>query len=279
MPNNRLTTFALIACMACLSLFSTQAAASCTAGNSDADVIVAIRDAAPFTSRSSSGLDEGFAIDIWTSIEHHLIDEGLMTNSNIIVCDTIADQSRALAAGDIDVVISPLTITAQRMADYDFSQQYLQSGLTLAKKSSSAIDFKQATNVILQTITQPGVARAILLFIGFNLFLAFLLRAAFRTSGKHSGEDSGFGHLFDALIEAIVRTVGLRGYGDTFRTRAGRFLEIFMAVMGTVLSATILGVLTSAFVGSIGSNVLAPAERLPEMRIGTLTGSTAQEFL
>ncbi|MFK7871029.1 MAG: transporter substrate-binding domain-containing protein, partial [Roseobacter sp.] len=46
-----------------------------------------------------------------------------------------------------------------------------------------------------------------------------------------------------------------------------------------VLSATILGVLTSAFVGSIGSNVLAPAERLPEMRIGTLTGSTAQEFL
>lgn len=279
MPNNRLTTFALIACMACLSLFSTQAAANCTASNSDADVIVAIRDAAPFTSRSSSGLDEGFAIDIWTSIEHHLIDEGLMTNSNIILCDTIADQSRALAAGDIDVVISPLTITAQRMADYDFSQQYLQSGLTLAKKSSSAIDFKQATNVILQTITQPGVARAILLFIGFNLFLAFLLRAAFRASGKHSGEDSGFGHLFDALIEAIVRTVGLRGYGDTFRTRAGRFLEIFMAVMGTVLSATILGVLTSAFVGSIGSNVLAPAERLPEMRIGTLTGSTAQEFL
>lgn len=279
MPNNRLTTFALIACMACLSLFSTQAAANCTAGNSNADVIVAIRDAAPFTSRSSSGLDEGFAIDIWTSIEHHLIDEGLMTNSNIILCDTIADQSRALAAGDIDVVISPLTITAQRMADYDFSQQYLQSGLTLAKKSSSAIDFKQATNVILQTITQPGVARAILLFIGFNLFLAFLLRAAFRASGKHSGEDSGFGHLFDALIEAIVRTVGLRGYGDTFRTRAGRFLEIFMAVMGTVLSATILGVLTSAFVGSIGSNVLAPAERLPEMRIGTLTGSTAQEFL
>jgi ABC-type amino acid transport substrate-binding protein len=252
--------------------------ASCTSANSDADVVVAIRDAAPFTSRASNGFDEGFAIDIWTSIEHQLIDDGLMSKSDIILCDNIDDQTRALASGDIDVVISPLTITAERMQSFDFSQQYLQSGLTLAEKSSSAIDFQQATTVILETITQPGVARAILLFIGFNLVLAFLLRAAFRASGEDHAH-SGFGQLFDALVEAIVRTVGLRGYGDTFRTRAGRFLEIFMAVMGTVLSATILGVLTSAFVGSIGVNALAPAERLPQMRIGTLSASTAQAFL
>jgi ABC-type amino acid transport substrate-binding protein len=164
------------------------------------------------------------------------------------------------------------------MQTVDFSQQYLQSGLTLAEKSSSAIDFEQATTVILQTIMQPGVARAILFFICFNLVLAFLLRAAFRASGERHA-DTGLGQLFDALVEAIVRTVGLRGYGDTFRTRAGRFLEIFMAVMGTVLSATILGVLTSAFVGSIGVNALVPAERLPQMRIGTLSASTAQAFL
>lgn len=268
-------------CLAVIGLATAPqiASASCTSATSDADVIVAIRDAAPFTSRASNGFNEGFAIDIWTSIEHVLIDEGLMTNSDIILCENIADQTAALAAGDIDVVISPLTITASRMEHFDFSQQYLQSGLTLAKKSSSAIDFQQATNVIIQTVTQPGVWRAILFFISFNLVLAFLLRVAIRASGSAATADSGIGGWFDALVEAIVRTVGLRGYGDTFRTRAGRFLEIFMAVMGTVLSATILGVLTSAFVGSIGANALVPAERLPQMRIATLESSTAQAFL
>lgn len=274
-----LLTAASLFLAAGLMLVPHWAAANCTSANSDADVVVAIRDAAPFTSRASNGFNEGFAIDIWTSIEHVLIDEGLMTNSDIVLCENIADQTQALAAGDIDVVISPLTITASRMELFDFSQQYLQSGLTLAKKSSSAIDFRQATQVIIQTVTQPGVWRAILFFIGFNLVLAFLLRAALKASGRKEGADVGLGAWFDALVEATVRTVGLRGYGDTFRTRAGRFLEIFMAVMGTVLSATILGVLTSAFVGSIGANALVPAERLPQMRIATLESSTAQAFL
>lgn len=266
-----------------LVLLSSQAAlASCRAtstGTGKADVVVAIRDAPPFTARSDSGLVEGFAVDIWTSIEHELIANGLMVKSNIIMCDGIDDHLRALANGDVDVVISPLTITAQRMQDFDFSQQYLQSGLTLAHRTSSAIDFAAATGVIMQTISQPGVIRAILAFLAINLVLAVLIRAALRAGSSEQEIDNGIGHWFDSMVDALVRTVGLKGLSEKFRTRWGRMLEIFMALLGTVLSATILGVLTTAFVGSIGGYGATPAARLSDMRVATLEGSTAQAFL
>lgn len=265
-----------------LMLFPQIALASCqttTRGADRPDVIVAIRDAPPFTSKSVSGLAEGFAVDIWTSIEHELTTSGLMSKSDIIMCDGIDDHLRALANGDVDVVISPLTITAQRMQWFDFSQQYLQSGLTLAHRTNSAIDFAAATGVIVQTISQPGVIRAILVFLAINLVLAVLIRAALR-AGSDAGEvETGVGHWFDSGVEALVRTIGLKGLSEQFRTRWGRLLEIFMALLGTVLSATILGVLTTAFVGSIGGIGATPAARLPDMRIATLEGSTAQTFL
>ncbi|WP_299632661.1 ABC transporter substrate-binding protein [uncultured Roseobacter sp.] len=281
----------LLSCLlpmpACIALFvlipailvPQGASASCQAPDASADVVVAIRNAEPFTSRSPSGLDEGFSVDIWTSIEHELTSNGLMAKSDIILCNSIDDHLRALESGAVDVVISPLTITAERMQGFDFSQQYLQSGLTLAHRSTSAIDFSEATGVILQTISQPGVIRAILVFLAINLVLAVLIRAALRAGGSGEEIDTGLGHWFDSMVEALVRTIGLKGLSDQFRTRWGRLLEILMALLGTVLSATILGVLTTAFVGSIGGLDVTPAERLPEKRIATLEGSTAQAFL
>jgi ABC-type amino acid transport substrate-binding protein len=80
-------------------------------------------------------------------------------------------------------------------------------------------------------------------------------------------------------LEAVARTMGLKGVGDGFGTLVGKVFEIFMAVVGTALSAMILGVITSAFVGAIGESPPVAANSLPGMRIATLRCSTAQEFL
>jgi len=272
---------ALVLAPLILSLVPTFASASCAVPTRPVDVVVAIRDAPPFSSMSPTGFAEGFAIDIWTSVEHELISEGAMTASEIVLCRTIADQEAALADGSVDVVISPLTITAERMRRYDFSQQYLPSGLTLAVPSTSAIDFENATRVIVQTVTQPGVVKAVLVFLLVNLILAALIRMAIRHEmrGRAGADDGATPGWITQILDAIVSTSGLKGLGDRFNTVLGRLLEIFMAVVGTVLSATIFGVLTSAFVGSIGATSTVPPERLPGMRIGTLEGSTAQQFL
>ena len=253
----------------------------CALPTRDVDVVVGLREAPPFSSVPPNGLAEGFAVDIWTSVEHELIGEGVMSTSEIVLCPNIAAQEAALKSGDVDVVISPLTITGERMRNYDFSQQYLPSGLTLAVRSTSAIDFSAATQVIIQTVTQPGVVSAIIVFLTANLILAFLIRMAIRAEGAKpdpDGERTWQGRI-DTLLEAMVRTSGLKGLGERFHSILGKLLEIFMAVVGTVLSATVFGVLTSAFVGTIGSGATVPAAELPSLKVATLEGSTAQAFL
>jgi ABC-type amino acid transport substrate-binding protein len=256
------------------------AEAQCPARTPGVDVAVGIRAAAPFVDFDHRGAPQGLAIDIWTLVERELRREGLIGTSEFILCPSIRDQMAALSSGALDVVISPLTITAERMRVIAFSQQYLASGLTVMQRDSGAIDFSHAAGIITDTVTQPGVARALLGFLALNLVVALLIRWALRAEGEDPEAEKGrLGAAVDYLIEAVARTLGLKGVGDGFRSAAGKTLEIFMAVVGTALSATVIGVLTSAFVGAIGSRTALPAEGVVALRVATLANSTSQDFL
>lgn len=252
-------------------------AEACDAPEGQHDLVVAIRSAEPFTFTGPDGLPRGFAVDLW-----HSISTDIDKTTAFVDCDSIDAQEAALRRGSVDVVISPLTITAERMLTYDFSQQYLSSGLTLAVTQSGAIDFEVAINTIAETVFQPTVARAIILFLLLNLVTAFLLRALMRSLPDgldDHGEVGRFRASTAYMLEAIARTSGLKGVGDGFRTLLGKVFEMVMAVVGTALSAMILGVITSAFVGAIGENPPVSAQALPGTRIAVLRCSTAQEFL
>jgi ABC-type amino acid transport substrate-binding protein len=256
------------------------ATAACPPRSPGTDIAVGIRLAVPMIEFDRRGEPHGLAIDIWSLVERELREVGQFGPTEFIVCPSIRDQGEALASGALDVVISPLTITAERMRSYAFSQQYLSSGLTVATRDSGAIDFRFATGIIIDTVTQPGVVRAILGFLVLNLVVALLLRWALRAEGQDIEREKGpVGAAIEYMIEAVSRTLGLKGVGDGFRGAAGKMLEIFMAVVGTALSATIFGVLTSAFVGAIGEQSALPAEEVVTRRVATLANSTAQDFL
>lgn len=256
------------------------AGADCPARSPGVDVAVGIRPSVPFVEMDRRGAPQGFAIDLWQIVERELRAEGLIGATELISCPSISDQGRALASGELDVVISPLTITARRMESYAFSQQYLASGLTVMRRDSGAIDFRHAAGIVTDTVSQPGVVRAVLGFLGLNLAVALLFRWALRAEGKGlETEFGGFGAAMGYMIEAVTRTLGLKGVSSTFRQAAGRILEIFLAVVGTALSATVFGVLTSAFVGAIGARTALPIEDVVRMRVALLDSSTAQDFL
>ncbi len=256
------------------------AAAQCPPRSPGTDIAIGIRPAVPLIEFDRRGEPRGLAIDIWMLVERELRATGDYGPSEFILCPSIRDQGAALASGALDVVISPLTITAGRMESYAFSQQYIASGLTVATRDSGAIDFRYATGIIRDTVTQPGVIRALVGFLILNLVVALLLRWALRAEGQGFEREKGpFGASLDYMIEAVSRTLGLKGVGEGFRSAAGKVLEIFMAVVGTALSATIFGVLTSAFVGAIGSQSVMPAEEVVGHRVATLANSTSQDFL
>ena len=270
----------VVVAVAVALLLPAAARAACPARAPETDIAVGIRLAAPLIEFDRRDEAYGLAIDIWALVERELRAEHDYGPSEFIICPSIRDQGNALASGALDVVISPLTITAERMQTYAFSQQYLGSGLTVATRDSAAIDFDHAIGIIADTVTQPGVMRAILAFLALNLIVALLLRWALRAEGHDLEREKGVvGAGVDYMIEAVSRTLGLKGVGSGFRKSAGKMLEIFMAVIGAALSATIVGLLTSAFVSAIGQQAAMPADQILTRRAATLASSTAQEFL
>ncbi|TVP87384.1 MAG: hypothetical protein EA348_13175 [Pseudomonadaceae bacterium] len=246
----------------------------------DADVAVGIRLSPPFVSEDSIRGLRGLAIDLWRSIEQDLQAQGLMVSSEFVDCD-LRQQLPALADGRLDVVISPLTITAARLERADFTQQYLNSGLTVAVPQGSAIDFGHAMRILGQTITQRGVPRAILIFLLINLLLAFLVSRALRDH-RDAGvimNEPRIMRGYRYLMETIIRTTGLYSMGVDFKSTLGRSLDMFMSILGAILSAAIFGVLTAALIGSIGASRDVSLEQLSDLRVATLSGSTAQQFL
>lgn len=250
------------------------------ADGSPYDLVVAIREKAePFTYFGTDGDMRGFALELWGRVAADLtLPGGRAPSVHMVRCDTIGVQEKALVAGRIDVVISPLTITAKRMESYDFSQQYISSGLALAVPTRAGINFDTAKAILRDTVFSGTVAAAILGFLSFNLIVALMIRwILFSPEERHAG--GRVGEWIRAGLEAVMRTVGLRGIGDGYKGPVAKLFEIFLAVVGTALSATVLGILTSAFVGSMGDQNRVPATNLPAMRIATLNCSTGQEML
>ncbi len=266
-----------------LALISFKAAtswASCQKSGDRIDVAVGLRAAPPFISADSIRGQRGLNFDLWMSIEREFQKGGLIGKTEFVECP-LSDQLRALAAGDLDLVISPLTITAERMDLFDFTHQYLSSGITVAQRSSSAIDFGYAIGILRETITHRGVARAILIFLVINLFLAAFMARVLRREQDFPviATEPIPVRFYRYTMEAVVRTIGLKGIGDGLRSTATRTLEVFMAVVGTALSAAIFGVLTTALIGSIGVSPQIKPGDLPKLRVATLANSTSQAFL
>lgn len=261
----------------------TAAALACPTTRPDGDIIVSLRDnAEPFSFFENGDAPAGFAYDLWRRVERSLsvpdgVGRSVAPEVTFVACNTIDGQELGLVTGRIDVVIAPLTITSERMLSYDFSQQYLSSGLALALPPSNAIDFSQAKDIVVETIFHPTVAQAVVLFLSFNLLMAFLIR--WLLFGGQDGQATRASIWLRSLLESIIRTIGLRGVGDGYSTATAKVLEIFLAIVGTALSATLLGVLTSAFVGSVGGQQKVPALALTRMSIATLDCSTAQALL
>ena len=278
----RAALFVLMLC--CTMVTDARVAYACPDVRPEGDIIVAMRDdAKPFSYFDEDDEPAGFAYDLWRKVERSLsvLDQdgrSVAPDVSFVPCNTIDGQEIGLVSGRIDVVIAPLTITSERMLSYDFSQQYLSSGIALALPPSNAIDFSQAKDIVSETVFHPTVARAVLLFLSFNLLMAFLIR--WLLFGKTAdGEHTAASVWLRSILESIIRTIGLRGVGDGYSTAMAKVLEIFLAVVGTALSATLLGVLTSAFVGSVGGQQRVPAQALTEMSIATLDCSTSQNLL
>jgi len=241
-------------------------------------ILVGVRDAPPFVETDDIRGLHGLSIDLWESIAMDLTDSGLISGYAYVECP-LGEQIDRLEDGSLDIVISPLTVTSERLARFDMSHQYASSGLTVARRRTEAINYTAAAKILKSALSHNRLIAIALGFAALNLFLAAVIRHHWVNS-EHAPRASGkFSAFMQYGFEAGTRTTGLRGISDKFETMGGRLIELFMIVIGTAISALLVSLITTSFVGSMGQSGDVDAQDLGAYRIGTLADSTAMRFV
>ncbi len=238
---------------------------------------VAVREAPPFTQRKA--LDrahwEGIAVELWEVIATRLeLDHAYVELS-------LHDALAALESCAVDLVISPLTITSEREARFDFSHQYFRSGLAVAVPRSGEIDFRMAFATVRKTVA----SREFLVLVGIFVLVSMLFIAlALRNAPKYERDGElrsrgGTARLVHFSLFGFLNTTGLAIDVFAFRSVGMQLISFLTVLFGITVSAGFFGVITASLTNSLMSAQVVELDRLGARRVATLADSTAERFL
>ena len=182
----------------------------------------------------------------------------------------------ALAAGDLDVAIGPITITPQRVAQpgFDFTQPYFyaeEAVLVPRERANLLVRLRPLVGVA--ALTSVGVLLLSLFVVGNLIWLA-------ERRSNHSQFPRQYVHgLGNAMWFALV-TLTTVGYGDRAPiSKAGRAITALWMVISLVAVSSITAGLASAFTLALARNSTAPIANPTQLRgalIAVVRGTTSE---
>ncbi|NBC23560.1 MAG: transporter substrate-binding domain-containing protein [Gammaproteobacteria bacterium] len=254
-------------CAATLVLLA--ASAMATAAHA-ATLVVGTKESPPFAMVDErTGEWSGISIDLWERIALEL---GYRTEYRSLPLDELLD---SVAAGEIDVALAALTVTANREREADFTHPYYQSNLAIAVPAVQQTQLGAVVAALLSPAFLSALGILLVLLAGVGLLVWLAER---RSNAEEFGgtpiEGLGSGFWWSAVTMTTV------GYGDKSpRTLAGRLLALVWMFTSLIIVAGITGAMASAFtVTSLRTSITGPAD-LPGLRVGTVTGSTSEDYL
>lgn len=211
---------------------------------------------------------EGFSIELWDAIARKLGREYTWVGYG----PNIVDLTDAVAAGEVDVAIAGISITASRERQYDFSHEMFKAGLQVMvseKKDGGPLDLLWRSGpAVLQIITG-----------GFVVVLC--LACLFWLAERNHNEDipQGPRGIVESMWWAMV-TITTVGYGDIApRTFFGRMLAVlWMTVTLFMLTGFVAAVSSAMTVDRLQQRISGPDD-LDGHRVATVEGTTAASYL
>ena len=239
-------------------------------------LIVGIYSAPPFNIRQPDGSWTGIAVDLWKEIASDLKVEFEFREI------TVATRFEGLMNGWFDVCIGPITITAEREEQIDFTHTFFTSGLRVATRRSSSATDSNFLLPLLRQLLSTQVLKLVLLIFSILCIAAILVwLCEHRKNAAHFGGQgrklSGIG---SALWWSAVTMTGV-GYGDLYpRTLIGRVVAVAWMfsslVLVAVFTATMASMLTAEKLG-LPKTIQKP-EDLRGLSIGTAANTTATQY-
>lgn len=230
---------------------------------------VGTKIAEPFVIKESDGSWGGITFDLWREIA---------AEKNIEYSVQQYDLTGLLQAvenGEIDVAVSPLTLTADREEKFDFTHPYFITSLGIAVRADDEADILSIAKSILsmQFLKIVLVLALILFAVGFLIWLFERNSNKDQFGGKtHHGLGSSF------WWAAVTMTTV--GYGDKApRSLGGRIIALIWMFAGIIMISSITAAITSALtVSRLDSNIKG-LEDLYEHTAGTVQSSSSENYL
>ncbi|MGM0620547.1 MAG: transporter substrate-binding domain-containing protein [Bacteroidota bacterium] len=231
-------------------------------------LLVGYNIAPPFTMQKN-GQVEGPSIWLWEKVAAELNIPYKLKNMPL---DGLLE---GIAAGEVDVSASPLTITSDRFEKIDFSTPYYIAHSSILVREISATD--QALNFI-QSFFSVNFFRA-LGALAFIILVFGFLEWYFERHHNHEEFGNGLKGLWNGFWWSAV-TMTTVGYGDKSpRTVGGRIVAMVWMFTAVIIisgfTASIASTLTVNQIGSSSSHVQDFKEKL----LGTVKKSGTDKWL
>ena len=238
--------------------------------NDGAPLMVGIGGTPPFLIRQGENL-LGIVPDVWEQIalihnyEYELV---LQTNTQAAL--------DAVARGELDLLVGPFSITAERLEQVDFTQPFFVSsvGVVLPQESPT-----------LWSRLRPFFRRTALSSVGALVVCLFLVgNGMWLVERKHNPEQFPAGYVpgvGNGMWFALV-TLTTVGYGDRApSTPAGRVIAGIWMLISLIAVSSLIGGLATAFtlaLSEIPSESLASPADLQGVRMAVVEGTTGEQW-
>ncbi|MCA9531302.1 MAG: transporter substrate-binding domain-containing protein [Myxococcales bacterium] len=229
---------------------------------------VGLAGSEPFVFSADSG-ERGVAQQLWSEVARRL---GWPEVTDRF--DNVSAGLEALEAGTIDVLVGPVSITAERAARVQFSQPFYVSHLGIAAKVIEATLWQRIRPLFSKGFfTAVGLLLLVLATVGL-LFWLTERRAQPETFSKYPIRGVGTG------IWLAVVTMTTVGYGDLApKTVAGRVVAGSWMVISLISATSLVAGIASVLAITGGSSfTITRAAQLDGHKVATVAGSPAVAF-
>lgn len=227
-------------------------------------LIIGVKHTPPFIVVGADGAVSGLSVVLWERISgEHLY--------KYRIYQDLPGLLQGMENDEIDLSINPVTVSAERLQTFDFSQPFFIADTSFVRESENSF-FAFVKNLFSwQFFTSILVLFAVIFIFGF---LAWIFER--RKNKEFQGKYRGIGESF--WWSAVTMTTV--GYGDKSPvTTGGRTIAMVWMFTAVILISTITASIASTLtVQSLGSDITSVRD-LREYRVGTVRGTNSSTYL
>ncbi|MBL1215546.1 MAG: transporter substrate-binding domain-containing protein [Ignavibacteriae bacterium] len=233
------------------------------------NLIVGTKIAEPFVVKEANGKWSGVSFELWNEIADEMNVEYTIKQYDL---EGLID---AVSKGEVDIGVSPLTITADREKIFDFSHPYYITGLAIAVPAKDEGGVFSVIGRFLST-EFLGTLLILLSILGGVGALAWFFE---RRRNKEDFGGSTAEGLFSGVWWAAV-TMTTVGYGDKApKTVGGRIVGLIWMFAALIIISGITAAITSALTVKQLDSQIQGLNDLRRANVGSVNGSSSEEFL